>query len=187
MTPYTLETERLLLRQWTTADFAPFAALNSDKRVMAHFPAILSRAQSDALARRCTALIAAQGWGFWALEDKATRQFIGMTGLHRPDMALPFSPCVEVGWRLAYDAWGKGFATEAASAAIQTGFDLLGVTEIVAFTTVANVRSQAVMQRLGMVRDEDTFLHPALPPDHAQAEHFLYRLPKARRDMRKPA
>lgn len=179
MKPFVLETGRLLLRQWRQDDFAPFAALNADARVMAHFPALLTPRQSDALGQRCAGLIAQQGWGFWAVEHKVQQRFIGMVGLHRPSADLPFSPCVEVGWRLVYDAWGQGYAQEAANAALQAGFTMLGFDEIVAFTTVGNVRSQAVMARLGMVCSPQTFLHPALPACHVLAEHCLYRLPKA--------
>lgn len=185
MIPMTLETDRLLLRQWVDADLGPFAALNGDARVMAHFPSVLTPVQSDALANHCRALMAAQGWGVWAIEHKVSGQFIGMAGLHIPSPDLPFSPCVEVAWRLGYDYWGHGYATEAATAAIDTGFGQLDLAEVVAFTTMGNVRSQAVMQRLGMVRLDNTFLHPDLPVGHAQAEHCLYRLSKEAWDMRK--
>jgi len=142
------ETDRLRLRQWLATDREPFAALNADPRVMEFFPATLDRATSDAMADYCEALIAKRGWGFWAAEVKGSGQFIGFVGLHTPS-ELPFSPCVEIAWRLAFKHWGKGFASEAASGALQVGFGLLNLPEIVSFTAVRNLRSRAVMERLG--------------------------------------
>lgn len=170
-----LETSRLRLRPWRDEDFAPFAALNADPQVMAHFPATLDRAESDVLAARCQSLIEAQGWGFWATEIKASGDFIGFVGLHRPIAELPFSPCVEIGWRLARPFWGQGYASEAARAALSFAFNDLSLAEVVAFTSLENRRSQAVMERLGMRRAEN-FEHPALPPGHPLREHCLYRL-----------
>lgn len=170
-----LETSRLRLRPWRDEDFAPFAALNADPQVMAHFPATLDRAESDVLAARCQSLIEAQGWGFWATEIKASGDFIGFVGLHRPIAELPFSPCVEIGWRLARPFWGQGYASEAARATLSFAFNDLALAEVVAFTSLENRRSQAVMERLGMRRAEN-FEHPALPPGHPLREHCLYRL-----------
>lgn len=170
-----LETSRLLLRQWKHADYAPFAALNADPSVMEYFPALLSRAESDTMADRCRALISQRGWGFWAAELKASGEFIGFVGLHTPSLELPFSPCVEIGWRLAAAHWGKGLATEAARAALCVGFDTLDLSEIVSFTAVENRRSRAVMGRLGM-RESDRFEHPHVPPDNPLRWHCLYRL-----------
>ncbi|MBL8403626.1 MAG: GNAT family N-acetyltransferase [Dechloromonas sp.] len=170
-----LETSRLRLRPWRDEDFAPFAALNADPQVMAHFPATLDRVESDVLAARCQSLIEAQGWGFWATEIKASGDFIGFVGLHRPIAELPFSPCVEIGWRLARPFWGQGYASEAARAALSFAFNDLALAEVVAFTSLENRRSQAVMERLGMCRAEN-FEHPALPPGHPLREHCLYRL-----------
>ncbi len=172
-----ITTPRLRLRQWQAADRAPFAALVADPQVMRYFPAPLTRAQSDAMADRCEALIAERGWGLWAVERKADQRFIGFVGLHIPQADLPCAPCVEIGWRLAQDAWGLGFATEAATAALAVGFQPLQLREIVAFTTQTNLRSQAVMQRLGMVRDSTAdFDHPALPATHPLRPHVLYRI-----------
>ena len=170
-----LETPRLRLRRWKPEDKIPFARLNADPQVMEFFPATLSRAESDALADRCATLMEQRGWGFWAVECTGVCPFIGFVGLHVPQPELPFSPCVEIGWRLAAEHWKRGYASEAARAALEAGFVTLGLTEIVAFTSVRNVRSQAVMQRLGMMRDA-FFEHPALPEDHALRPHVLYRL-----------
>ena len=172
------QTERLRLRQWRDADLEPFARLNSDSRVMEHFPQLLTREASDAMAARCSQLIAQRGWGFWAAEIRATHEFIGFVGLHVPIHDFSFSPCFEVGWRLAFDYWGKGYATEAATAALQVAFNSLALHEVVSFTTLTNARSQAVMQRIGM-RPAGTFDHPAIEPGHPLRSHCLYRITAA--------
>jgi RimJ/RimL family protein N-acetyltransferase len=171
----TLETARLRLRQWRAEDHAPFAQLNADPRVMEYFPSTLTKAESDALAQRFAAPIAQRGWGFWAVERKSDESFIGFVGLNVPSAPLPFAPCTEVGWRLAADAWGQGFATEAAREALRVGFDVLGLAEIVSFTTLGNRRSRAVMERLGM-KESGTFEHPSVPVGNPLRPHCLYRL-----------
>lgn len=175
-TPLEIDTPRLRLRQWRAADRAPFAALNADPRVMEHFPSTLDRAASDAIAGRCEAHIAERGWGFWAAERQDSGDFIGFVGLNVPTAALPFAPCVEIGWRLAHSAWGQGLASEAARAALSAGFGTLGLSEIVSFTALSNRRSQAVMERLGMRRTAEDFDHPVLPEGHPLRRHCLYRL-----------
>lgn len=171
------DTDRLHLRQWIEADREPlFASLNSDPRVMEFLPNLLDRAASDAMFDRLQSRIAERGWGFWAVESKIDRQFIGFVGISIPSYELPFSPCVEVGWRLAYEYWGKGYATEAARGALGIGFDQLNLPEIVSFTAIPNHRSRAVMERLGMERQTQTFAHPSIPIGHPLCEHDLYRL-----------
>ena len=170
------DTERLYLRQWYAADREPFAALNADPKVMEFYPAPLDRAASDAMANRCQSLIAERGWGCWAVETKKTQEFIGFVGLHIPAPELPCSPCVEVGWRLARQHWHKGYATEAARGALRVGFEILGLSEIVSFTSVHNLRSRAVMQRLGMREAAETFEHPNVPMGSVLRQHCLYRL-----------
>jgi len=169
------ESDRVLLRQWRDGDRGAFAELNADPRVMEYFPSLLSRAESDAMVDRCSALITERGWGFWAAELKGSKAFIGFVGLHVPSDELPFSPCVEIGWRLACGHWGKGYATEAAMAALRVGFETLCLDEIVSFTTLGNVKSEAVMERLGMTAT-DTFDHPALPAESPLRRHRLYRI-----------
>ena len=142
-----LTTPRLLLRPWRESDLAPFAAMNADPVVMQHFPAVQSRDESDASARSAMAMVERQGWGHWAIEVPGVAPFIGFTGLAVKTFAAPFTPCTEVGWRLARGAWGHGYATEAARAAVAFGFGELGLAEIVSYTTVANARSIAVMGR----------------------------------------
>ncbi len=172
-----LRTERLLLRAWRTSDREPFAALNADPEVMRHFPAPLSRAESDALADRIEAQHADAGWGLWAVEELAGGRFVGFAGLAWTDFESHFTPAVEIGWRLAREAWGNGFATEAARASAAYAFDVLGLREIVSFTTVGNERSRAVMRRIGMRHDPaDDFDHPRISAGHPLRRHVLYRL-----------
>lgn len=170
-------TARLQLRQWQPQDREAFAAMTADPEVMRYFPAPLTRPQSDAMADRCEALMAERGWGVWAVERLEDQQFVGIVGLHVPQADLPFSPCVEIMWRLARHAWHQGLATEAAQAALAVGFGPLQLAEIVAFTTTSNLPSQTLMQRLGMERDQaGDFEHPALPEGHPLRTQVLYRL-----------
>ena len=165
-----IRTERLVLRQWREADKEPFAALNADPVVMEHFPATMTREASDAFADFNRERIAERGWGLWAVE--ADGAFIGYVGLSEPG----FMPGVEIGWRLAKDAWGHGYATEAARAALDYARDELGLDEVVSFTSTTNVRSQRVMERLGMTHDPaDDFDHPRVD-DPRLRRHVLYRL-----------
>jgi RimJ/RimL family protein N-acetyltransferase len=172
------ETERLRLRQWRASDREPFAVLNADPRVMKFFPSLLTRAESDAMADRCESIIQERGWGLWAAESKDIGEFIGFIGLHTPSDLLPFSPCVEIGWRLAFEHWGKGLASEAANGALRVAFESLGLEEIVSFTAVGNCRSRAVMERLGM-RESGTFDHPQVPKDSSLRLHSLYCLSRS--------
>lgn len=170
-----LHTARLILRPWKEEDKALFADLNADAEVMAHFPAVMTREESDALAQRIMDHMEQQGWGLWALERKEDGRFLGFTGLQPCNPALPFAPVLEVGWRLAREFWGQGYATEAARKSLDFAFETLGKKEIVSFTATNNVRSQAVMQRLNMTRHAD-FEHPLLPPGHALRWHALYAM-----------
>lgn len=170
-----VETERLRLRQWKISDREPFAALNADPRVMEFLPSMLTRAESDAMADRCQLLIQERGWGFWAVECKATDEFVGYVGLHIPSAELPICPCVEIGWRLAFCHWGKGFASEAAREALHIGFHRLGLEEIVSFSAVGNLRSRTVMERLGMC-DSGTFENPLAQARSGFRTLCLYRL-----------
>ncbi len=159
------------------ADREPFARLNANPRVMEFFPAVMDRAESDALVDRIEAHWASDGHGLWAVERGEDRAFLGFVGLAAPSFEAAFTPCVEVGWRFDPAAWGHGYATEAARAAVAFGFAELGLREIVSFTTVANVRSRAVMERLGMTRNPaDDFDHPNLAAGHPLRPHVLYRL-----------
>ena len=168
--------ERVLLREWAKDDLAPFAALNADPRVMEHYPSTLTRAESDAFVReRILPHFAERGFGLWAVEVPEVAPFVGYVGLMTPTFDAEFTPCVEIGWRLAFPHWGNGYATEAARGAIGFGFDHAGLEEIVSFTVPANQRSIAVMERLEMTYAGE-FDHPNLPPGHRLRRHVLYRL-----------
>ena len=178
--PRELRTQRLLLRRWLPADREPFAALNADPRVTEFLPATLAREASDALAARIEEHFESNGFGLWAVEAPGIASFVGFTGLSIPAFDAHFTPCVEIGWRLAAPFWGRGYATEAARAALGFGFQHLPLSEIVSFTVPGNLRSQRVMEKLGMRRDpEDDFDHPALPESHPLRRHVLYRIARA--------
>jgi RimJ/RimL family protein N-acetyltransferase len=169
-----LQGPRLLLRGWRDADLDPFAALNADPAVMEFLPGPLTREQAASMIARMQSAIDQRGWGLWAVDVGG--RCIGFTGIAFPRFEAHFTPCVEIGWRLARSAWGHGYATEAARLALDYGFEVLGLPEIVAFTAVANLRSRQVMERLGMRhRPEDDFDHPNLP-GHPLQRHVLYRL-----------
>lgn len=173
----TLETTRLRLRPWRDSDLEEFASLNADPRVMQHFPNMLTREQSDLMAARIRKQLSDGDFGLWAVDVPGVADFVGFTGLAVPSFEARFTPCVEVGWRLAFDHWHRGYASEAASLVASYAFDHLNLEEVVSFTVPANVRSIAVMERLGMTRSpDDDFLHPALPEDHPLRPHVLYRL-----------
>ena len=170
-----LRTERLILRPWRESDLVPWAALNADPAVREHFPGLLTREQSDASAHRFQADLDERGWGWWAVEVVASGEFIGFAGLDPVDDDAPFTG-IEAGWRLARPAWGHGYATEAARAALTFGFERLGLVEILAVTAPANLRSRAVMRRLGMTHDlADDFDDPGVPEGPLRRS-VLYRL-----------
>jgi ribosomal-protein-alanine N-acetyltransferase len=172
-----IRTARLILRPWRDEDLEPFAEMNADPAVMEHFPSLLTRTQSDETAGRIRAHFAEHGFGLWAAEVPDVAPFIGFVGLLRVVFEAHFTPAVEVGWRLARAHWGAGYATEGARAALDYGFNQLGVGEIVSMTAPGNLRSQRVMQKLGMTRDPaDDFVHPKIPADSPLQPHVLYRL-----------
>lgn len=176
--PAFLETERLILRQFRESDHAPFAALNADPKVMEHMLKPLTRAESDDFIRRIGVQFGAKGYSLWALERKSDSAFIGYTGLWPAPPEVPFEPKVEIGWRLAHAAWGQGYVTEAARAAMADGF-ARGMNEITSFTSFLNTRSIAVMERLRMTRDTaGDFNHPRVPKGHPLEAHLLYRMSK---------
>ena len=172
-----ITTPRLRLRLWKPEDLAPFAAMNADPRVMEFYPDVLTRAESDAVAARIDEGFARHGFGLWALEIPGVAEFAGFVGLSVPRFEAAFTPCVEVGWRLGAEHWGRGYASEAAKAVLVHGFGTLGLSEIVSFTATQNLRSQAVMQRIGMERrPELDFEHPVLSVGHRLRPHVFYRL-----------
>lgn len=173
-----LTTDRLLMREWRSGDRAPYAALNADPLVMEHFPSTLTAQQSDEMVDVICSRWETDGHGLWAVEVIDTGEFIGFVGLSSPRFTTSFTPCVEVGWRLARAAWGHGYAPEAARAAVAWGFQHVALPndEIVSFTTVGNTKSRRVMEKIGMTHDPaDDFDHPLLP-DWSARRHVLYRL-----------
>ncbi|MFF2348251.1 GNAT family N-acetyltransferase [Kitasatospora sp. NPDC058115] len=168
-------TDRLLLRGWRASDLEPWAAVNADPEVREHLGDVLTRAQSDASVARFRADFGRRGYGWWAVEVRATGEFIGFAGLDDVDDGLPFTG-VEIGWRLARAAWGHGYATEAARAVLAFGFGTLALPEVLAVTTARNLRSQAVMRRLGMTTDPaDDFDDPGAPEGPLR-RNVLFRL-----------
>lgn len=172
-----IQTERLRLRSWKESDLKPFAVMNADPKVREYFPSVLTSEQSDADVAAIQNEINKKGFGFWAIELVHGGDFIGFCGLHDVSLQSHFTPCVEIGWRLAVPYWGRGYATEAAQAALQYGFEKLILPEIVALTAVANWRSRRVMEKIGMHRNpKDDFDHPNIADGHPLRRHVLYRI-----------
>lgn len=178
--PQELRTARLFLRRWRPDDRVEFARLNADPRVAEFLPGLLTRGESDAAADRIAAHFQEHGFGLWAAEIPGVARFAGFIGLAIPRFEAHFTPCVEVGWRLAAEHWNCGYATEGARAAVEFGFHWLHLEQIVSFTVPANGRSRRVMEKLGMMRRaDDDFDHPLLPAGHPLRRHVLYRLSRA--------
>jgi len=173
-----IETSRLILRQWKSEDALPFYQLNSDPQVMRYFPECLTRERSDAVIDRLTSMIDENGWGFWAVERKDNAEFIGFVGLlAQPEQSdIPFTPFVEIGWRLSRSSWGMGFATEAAQGALSYAFCHLGVDAVYSFTVLENLPSRKVMERIGMQNTGRDFNHPKLEAGHPLERHCLYKI-----------
>jgi RimJ/RimL family protein N-acetyltransferase len=170
-------TERLVLRQWREADREPFARLNADPRVTEFLAGPLSREESDRLVERIEAHFREHGFGLCAAELRRDRSFIGFVGLAVPSFECAFTPCVEIGWRLAADYWGLGLATEGAREMVRYAFEGVGLDALVSFTAPGNIRSRRVMEKLGLTHDPaDDFDHPKLPEGHPLRRHVLYRL-----------
>jgi RimJ/RimL family protein N-acetyltransferase len=172
-----LETPRLILREWQESDYEPYIGLNADARVMEFFPSVLSREETLAQIGRITDFISQNGYGFFALERKDNCQFIGFTGLNYVTFEADFTPCVEIGWRLSRENWGHGFATEAAKACLDYGFNRLELLEIYSFTSIHNTRSEQVMKKIGMVK-AGVFGHPSIAEGNWLREHVLYKISK---------
>jgi len=172
-----ITTDRLLLRSWRDADRLPFHVMNADPRVMEFMPALLSPAESDALFDRIQAHFDRHGFGPFAVELLENSAFIGYIGVFVPEFDAHFTPAVEIGWRLAFDSWGRGLATDGARAVADYAFNELDLSSLVSFTVPANLRSRRVMEKLGMAHDpRDDFDHPRLPEGHPLRRHVLYRL-----------
>lgn len=174
--PQELRTERLLLRRWRPEDHEPFIALNADPQVMEHFPAPYTPEETTRMIGRIEEHFQEHGFGMWAVEIVNVASFAGIIGLAVPRFEAHFTPCVEIGWRLAAEHWGRGYASEGAQAALALGIDTLKLPEILSFTVPENVRSRRVMEKIGMVHDAaGDFDHPVLPEGHRLRRHVLYR------------
>jgi len=178
MTQRIFESERLNFRLWKEADQGPFAKMNADADVMLYFPNTLSKVSSDAFIDRMIEFHKNYGYGLYAVELKATGEFIGFIGFALPSFEADFMPCIEIGWRLSKEFWHHGYATEGALACLTYGFDQLGFNEVVSFTSKINVPSIAVMERIGLTYVKD-FQHPKIEEGHRLRTHVLYKLTKA--------
>lgn len=186
VTPTDLRTKRLILRQWRDSDEAPFAAMNADPKVMEFFPSRMNAEESRIVFDRVRTHFAVNGFGFWVVEIPNECPFAGFIGLAIPRYEAPFTPCVEVGWRLWPEYWGKGYATEGAIASLDYGFQSLGLAEIVSMTATTNVRSMRVMERIGMTRNSsEDFEHPLIDAGHPLRRHVLYRINKSTHEQRR--
>jgi RimJ/RimL family protein N-acetyltransferase len=182
LTPYasdtqTIETPRLLLREWRDEDLEPFSHMNADERVCEFLGKTFTPEETRAMVERNRADFQEQGFALWALEVKGGAAFIGYTRLGIPSFQAHFTSCVEIGWRLSFEHWGKGYATEAAKAVLNHAFTRLGIDEIVAFTVPKNGRSRAVMEKIVMKHDlHGDFNDPELPANHHLSRNVLYRI-----------
>ena len=174
-----LKTKRLLLRQWKKSDFPIFAKINKDPKVMEFFPSTLTGKESNTLVKKIIMELQNKKYGLWAVEIPHIAPFIGFIGLHYQDFKANFTPCIEIGWRLAYEHWKKGYATEGSKAVLDYGFRILGLNKIVSFAFERNFRSIAVMKKLGMRNiPENTFEHPKIPKNHWLRAHVFYSISK---------
>ncbi len=168
-----IETERLILRRWKNKDIPPFIEMCADLKVMEFLSAPLTPTEAQITVNRIQGHFKKHGFGLYAIEQKETKKFIGFTGFMIPNFEHFFTPCVEIGWRIKSTEWKKGFATEAATSCLQFGFSKLGFKKIHSFTSIHNLASERVMQKIGLHR-KGTFFHPMLPSDHLLSEHVLY-------------
>ena len=172
-----ISTARLKLRRWTDSDIAPFVRMNQDAEVMRYFPRPNTAEETMAFTQRIETFFDEHGYGLFALESKATGEFIGYTGFAKPRFESWFTPCTEIGWRLKREAWGRGYATEAARACLDYGFQTLGLDRIYSFTALSNTPSERVMQKIGMERTGE-FDHPMIESGHPLRRHVLYTIEK---------
>ena len=170
------ESERLLFRHWRVSDRDAFYELNSHPDVMRFFPSILSREESEAYIDAIIDRLEKNGFGFWAVALKDTNEFIGFIGLNSPNIGLKIEPCIEIGWRLKKEFWGRGFATEGAKRVLRYAFDECQFEKVYSFTTIRNRNSENVMTKIGMKNTNKNFFHPKIPKEHPLCEHVLYVL-----------
>ncbi len=173
----TIETARLLLRAWRDSDVEPWVQMNADPRVTEFFHRISTRELSESVAQGLRADLERRGYGWWVVEVREGPAFAGIVALQDVPFPAHFTPAREIGWRFTPECWGRGYATEAALAALGFAFNRLGWNEVVAMTAAPNLRSRRVMERLGMTRDAgDDFDHPRIEEGHPLRRHVLYRI-----------
>jgi len=172
-----LQTERLTLRSWETKDLLDCIEMNLDKEVMKYFPAILNKEQTIEFYDRVQKHFLENGFGLYVVENTITQEFLGYTGFMIANFEASFTPCVEIGWRFKKQYWGKGYATEAAKACLNYGFDTLGFDKIYSFTATPNLKSENVMKRIGMIKT-GTFSHPKIDKEHVLNLHVIYEIEK---------
>jgi len=173
-----LETEHLILRQWQEEDLMVYAKLTASKEVMKYFPKTLRTEESNTAARKFMNLLEKRSWGFWAIEEKLSGKFIGYAGLHAPKTKFPFSPCVEIAWRVADKYWENGYVLELGKEILDCAFEVIGLDEIVYFSSIHNIKAENIMQQLDMIKAEELFLHPFVDKRHRLSKHYLYRIKK---------
>jgi len=173
-----LETKHLYLRQWKEEDFSPYAKLTSNSEVMKFFPKLLTLEQSNAAALKFQKLISTRGWGFWAVEEKSTGQFMGYAGLHAPSTPFPFSPCVEIAWRMEEHCWENGYVLESGKAIVKFAVEEASLEEIVYFSSIHNKRAESIVSALAFKKEKSTFSHPMVKEGDFLSEHYLYRFIK---------
>jgi len=173
-----LKTVHLLLRQWKEEDLEAYAKLTSSTEVMKYFPKILTGEQSNMAARKFRKLLEEKSWGFWAVEEKSSGKFIGYAGLHAPKTQFPFSPCIEIAWRMQDKYWDNGYVLEAGREIFKASFEVFGLEEIVYFSTLKNLKGEKVARALKMEKEDKNFHHPFVEIEHELSEHYLYRIKK---------
>ena len=171
-----LKTTHLLLRQWKKEDFEPYAKLTSSKEVMKYFPKTLTIEQSNMAAKKFQKLLEKNSWGFWAVEEKSSGHFIGYAGIHAPKTQFPFSPCIEIAWRMEEKYWENGYVLEAGEEIISAAFEIFGLEELVYFSALKNLKGEEIAKALKMQKEERTFHHPFVGREHELSEHYLYRI-----------
>jgi len=171
-----LETEHLILRQWKEDDFLPYSRLTANKETMKFFPKMLTQKESDIAANKFQNLIVKRGWGFWAIEEKETSLFLGYAGLHAPKTKFPFSPCVEIAWRVDKKYWENGYVLDLGKVILKYAFEVLKLNEVVYFSSIHNKKAEQIMQQLDMIKEKKTFCHSFVEKNHRLSEHYLYRI-----------
>jgi len=171
-----LETEQFYLRQWCEEDFSSYNLLTSSQEVMKYFPKILTIEESRKAALKFQNLLATRGWGFWAIEEKRSGEFIGYAGLHSPSTTFPFSPCVEIAWRMEEKYWNNGTVLELGKAILKYGLEELKLEEIVYFSSINNIQTKHIIESLGMVNQNMNFHHPFVSKEHELSEHYLFKI-----------